>query len=182
MKTLCVTGHRPEGLPWKKDKDCLAYKQFITQLKTNVEYAISKGYTHFISGGALGIDSDFASLILLLKKEHSSITLEIAVPCKTQSSGWSEEEKAEYDYILSHADKVTILSEKYYPLCMLRRNEYMVDKSDAVLCCFNGVKKGGTYSTIKYAQKQGKNFLLIDLNEQAPNGGNQMLFFKDKII
>ena len=182
MKTLCVTGHRPEGLPWKRNSESLLYKQFIEQLNLNVEYAITNGYTNFISGGALGIDSDFAMLILSLKNKYPTITLEIAVPCKTQSISWAEEEKAIYNYILQNADKVTVLSEKYYPLCMLRRNEYMVDKSDCVLCCFNGVKKGGTYSTIKYAQKQNKNFLLIDLSSEAPNGGNQMLFFRNKVI
>lgn len=182
MKTLCVTGHRPEGLPWKNDNTCLTYESFAEQLILNVEYAIENGYTHFISGGALGIDSDFALAILSLKSKYPFITLEIAVPCKTQSKSWSEEDKNTYQHILSEADQVTILSDKYYPFCMQRRNEYMVNKSDCVLCCFSGVKKGGTYNTIRFAQKQGKKFLSIDLSLNPPNGGNQMIFFKDKII
>jgi hypothetical protein len=58
----------------------------------------------------------------------------------------------------------------------------MVEKSDCVLCCFNGIKKGGTYSTIKLAQSKNKQLLHIDLSENAPNGGNQLILFKDKIV
>ena len=33
MKTLCVTGHRPDGLPWKKDTLSEEYQQFKSRLK-----------------------------------------------------------------------------------------------------------------------------------------------------
>ena len=41
----------------------------------------------------------------------------------------------------------------------------MVDKSDLVLAIWNGEKKGGTWDTIKYAQKQGKTVKYIMLSE-----------------
>ena len=182
MKTLCVTGHRPDGLPWKKDTLSEEYQQFKSRLKEYLNYAIEMGYTHFIAGGALGIDTIFALTVIELKQSGLNISLEIAVPCKTQPSGWNEENKRTYDYILKNEDKVTVLSDKYYLFCMQRRNEYMVENSDRVLCCYNGVKKGGTYNTIKLAQKQGKKLLHVDLSQNAKNGGNQMIFFKDKII
>lgn len=182
MKTLCVTGHRPDKLPWGDDVNSPLYHQFISDLVLNLEYAIEKGYTHFISGGALGVDLEFAYCVLNLQKKYNNITLEIAVPCKDQSKSWSAEDKATYDFLLKHANQVTVLSENYYPFCMQRRNEYMVNKSDCVLCCFNGIKKGGTYHTIKYAQKHQKDFLFIDLSQTAPNGGNQMILFRKTVI
>ena len=183
MKTVCVSGHRPEGLPWfKNGYNKKLHDEFLIKLEEYIRYCINSDFTHFIAGGALGIDTDFALLIIALKEKGESITLEIAIPCKVQSKYWNEEDKAVYDYILSKADKLTVLSEEYYPFCMQKRNEYMISSSDALLVCWNGVKKGGTYSTIKYAQKQNKNFLLIDLSSEAPNGGNQMLFFRNKVI
>ncbi len=183
MKTLCVTGHRPDGLPWKKDCDSNQYLCFLETLKEYLIFAISNGYSHFIAGGALGIDTIFALTVLQLKEQSNpQITLEIAVPCATQSKGFNSADKLVYNYILSKADKITCLSDKYYVLCMQKRNEYMVDNSDCVLCCFNGVKKGGTYNTIKFAQKQNKKLLHIDLSEKAKNGGNQLILFKEKIV
>ena len=58
--------------------------------------------------------------------------------------------------ILKKADSVTLVSERYTPECMLKRNRYMVDKSDLVIAVFNGIKSGGTWYTINYAQKKNK--------------------------
>lgn len=182
MKTLCVTGHRPEGLPWKKNDSLIECKNFLVSLKEYLRFAIKEGYTHFIAGGALGVDTYFALTVIELKEAGENITLEIAVPCKTQSNSWSEANKQIYNYILNKADTVNYLAEKYYVFCMQRRNDYMVENSDCVLCCFNGIKKGGTYNTIKLAQSKGKKLLHIDLSPSAKNGGNEMIMFKDKII
>lgn len=114
------------------------------------------GYLHFISGGALGVDLDFAEEVLRAKKIYAEITLEIAVPCKTQTVRWTVAERLRYFSILDRADKVTILSEQYSSFCMLKRNEYMVDKSDFVLAYWNGEESGGTWYTINYAKQKRK--------------------------
>ena len=38
---------------------------------------------------------------------------------------------------------------------MMKRNKYMVDKSDIVVAVWNG-SKGGTANTVKYAKQSGK--------------------------
>lgn len=183
MKTLCVSGHRPEGLLWFKDGyNKNLHDQFTLILQEYIKYAIQNGYTNFIAGGALGIDTDFALLVLALKQKGEKITLEIAVPCKGQEKYWNAEDKAIYYYILDNADKVTYLSDKYYPFCMQQRNEYMVNHSDALLVCWNGIKKGGTYTTAKLAIKQDKPLLHINVSENAPNGANCMIYFKNKLV
>jgi len=181
-KTLCVSGHRPVGLPWYKEEyNQDEHNEFTATLTEYIRFAIANGFSHFIAGGALGVDTDFALCVLSLKKRGEKITLEIAVPCEGQDNYYCNEDKAVYNFILQHADKVTVLSDKYYRFCMQKRNEYMVEKSDALLACWNGTKRGGTYSTIKLAQRQGKDFLLIDLSENAENGGNQLIYFRNKL-
>ncbi len=183
MKTLCVSGHRPDGLPWfKNGYNQKLHGEFTLILEEYLKFAIQNGFTHFIAGGALGVDTDFALLVLKLKRHGEKITLEIAVPCKGQEKYWNTEDKAVYNYILQHADKVTYLSETYYSFCMQRRNEYMVENSDALLVCWNGIKKGGTYSTAKHAIRQGKLLLHVDLREDAPNGANSLIYFKNRLV
>ena len=65
-----------------------------------------------------------------------------------------------YDKILDAADKVVILSDKYFTGCFAKRNSYMVDNSDVVLTYFDG-KAGGTGSTLKYAKKLGKSIINV---------------------
>ena len=165
MKTLCATGHRPKDLPWNKndlsDKRRLCY---LDKMREIIVSCIADGYTHFISGAALGVDTDFALTVLNLKENYPFIRLELAIPCREQNKFWTEKESEIYLVLQNKADKVTVLSELYTPYCMQKRNEYMVDKSDAVLCCYNGAKSGGTYNTIKYAKRKNKPLFIIDLS------------------
>ena len=48
---------------------------------------------------------------------------------------------------------------------MQKRNEYMVDNSDKVFAFWNGEEKGGTWNTIQYARKKGKDLEIIDLRK-----------------
>ena len=128
-----------------------------------IDDLLGDGYLHFISGGALGVDLDFAEEVLRAKKIYEPITLEIAMPCRQQAAFWSESERLRFYYILERADKVTILSEHYTPSCMLKRNEYMVDKSDLVLAYWNGEESGGTWYTINYAKQKRKALIINTL-------------------
>lgn len=64
MKTLCVTGHRPAKLPWKYKKEGPEYDEYCESLGCYIDDCIRLGYTHFISGMALGVDMDFAETVL----------------------------------------------------------------------------------------------------------------------
>ncbi len=182
MKTACVTGHRPNKLPWQRDLTSPLRKEFLEQLKEYIIFCYGEGYRAFISGAALGVDLDFAETIISLKKDGLDLTLEMAVPCCGQEKYWSEQDKKRYADILNEADTVTVLSSHYTPFCMQYRNRYMVDKSEAVICCWNGDKKGGTFSTIKYAQSKHKKLLHLNLGKDAENGGNSMIIFLDNVI
>ena len=70
--------------------------------------------------------------------------------------------KAEYrdneQNYLSYYDEVEICSESsnaHYKSAIQVRNRCMVDRSDLVVCCIQH-KSGGTYRTMQYAEKQGK--------------------------
>ena len=167
MKTCCLTGHRPKGFPWDyANKKCMEHKSYLALLREKVVELISDGYRHFISGGALGADSDFAEIVIDLRKSaYPDITLEIAVPCPNQDLKWGTKDKHRYKKICKAADSVNLISEKYTNFCMQIRNEYMVDQSDFVIVVWNGEKQGGTYRTFQYTQRKKKPFMVIDLQD-----------------
>ena len=56
----------------------------------------NEGYKHFITGMALGSDMICAEIILELKKKHSNIELECAIPCTNQTEKWFGESLKRY--------------------------------------------------------------------------------------
>ena len=132
-------------------------------LEEKLKFVISfYGIINFISGMAVGVDLDFAETVVKLKNDFP-ITLECAIPCPNQTLNWYDKDKLRYDSILKRADNVKLVSERYTAECMLKRNRYMVDKSELIIAVFNGIKKGGTWYTINYAKKENKVIVLIEL-------------------
>lgn len=163
MKTCCCTGHRPKGFPFKYGVDKRKHNAYLQELEQKIKLVIAEyGITNFISGMAVGVDLDFAEIVLKFRNKYP-VTLECAVPCPDQTLKWNDKDKLRYDRILKCADKVNIISERYTPECMLKRNCYMVDKSELVIAVFNGIQKGGTWYTVCYAKSRKKHIEIIEL-------------------
>ncbi len=163
IRNCCCTGHRPKGFPFKYGIDKHKHTVYLLTLEEKIELAITEyGITNFISGMALGVDMDFAETVLKLRNKYP-ITLECAIPCPNQTLKWNDKDKLRYDSILKRADETNFISERYTPECMLKRNRYMVDKSELVIAVFNGIQKGGTWYTINYAKKENKYIEIIEL-------------------
>jgi len=164
-KTCCCTGHRPKGFPYPYGKDGQKHKEYLKQLKDKILLAFNEyGVTRFISGMAIGVDTDFAEIVLNLREtEHYPVSLECAIPGVNQTLKWSEKDKKRYAAILERADEINYISGFTVTDALLKRNRYMVDKSDMVIAVFNGIEKGGTWYTIKYAKKQNKRIEIIPL-------------------
>lgn len=161
----CCTGHRPQKFPFQYGGNNQQFSAYLQELKNTIEKAVTKSnVTHFISGMALGVDLDFAEFVLNFRDtKYPEITLECAIPCLNQTTKWNECEKLRYNEILRRADTVTLVSEQYDRDCMLRRNRYIVDKSQMIIAVFNGIEQGGTWYTIKYARKKNLTIEIINL-------------------
>ena len=64
------------------------------------------------------------------------------------------------EIVLRKSDAVYYVNECYEPGCMQRRNRILVDRCDYLLAYLKK-DKGGTYYTVKYAEKQGKNIIYL---------------------
>ncbi len=152
--SCCFTGHRPAKLPWRDNENdgrCIALK---ARLRAVLEEVAKEGYTHFICGMAEGCDLYCAEAVLELKKAHPGITLEAAIPCPTQTDGWSAAQRERHARILEQCDAETLVQTSYTRDCMLRRNRYMVDHSSLLIALHDGLP-GGTRYTIEYALQRG---------------------------
>ncbi len=164
MKTICFTGHRPNKLGGYDYNNETNYK--IQRLfETAIVGYIKEGYTHFICGGALGIDQMAFAVCNYLRKTYP-ITIELALPYEDMETAWFTDSSKEFHYkSMTLADKTTMVDaiphynkEGYVGFeawKLQKRNEYMVDKADLVVAFWNS-SAGGTKNCVDYARQQEK--------------------------
>ena len=147
-KTCTVTGHRDlsGGIDVEKTEEILLA-------------AVNSGYDTFMVGMAIGFDFLCFKILEKIRCEKK-IRIIACVPCKGQADKFSEAQKEEYLRMLSSADEVVILSDRYTPYCMHRRNAFMVDNS-SLLIAYLRTEKGGTYNTVKYAGSKGVTIIRV---------------------
>ena len=151
-KSCCFTGHRDIAsgkIPIVKEK-----------LVAAINDAVSRGYTDFYNGGALGFDIMAAEAVLEIKKTNPLIRLHIIVPCENQALKWGKKEIERYEAVKAAADEVKVLSPHYFRGCMQIRNRYMVDAS-SICIAFVERSSGGSADTVKYARQKGTEVVII---------------------
>ena len=129
--TAAFTGHR------RYDGEC------DDALRAVVGELYGWGFRVFWSGMALGFDLAAAEAVLALRGELPGLRLCCAVPFPGQADRFPEADRLRYMRILDRADEVATLAPRYEPRCYLRRDEFMVERSAAVVAWFDG-GKGGT--------------------------------------
>ena len=95
------------------------------------------------------------------REELPGITLEAASPCPSQSDSWTLAQRQRYQDILDRCDVEALVQREYTRDCMLRRNRYMVERSDFVLAVYDGMERGGTMYTLNYAKSRGLETVVI---------------------
>lgn len=139
--TCYVTGHR--DIPTER----VLYIQ--NSLHQELEQAIHRGYVHFISGFASGVDLMFAEAVVDFKSSYP-ITLEAAIPYP----GRLNTPDTAFRRLIKECDIVKVHTAQYSKNCYMIRNRYMVDYSLLVIAVHDGRTTGGTAATIRYAHKR----------------------------
>ena len=160
-KCCAFTGHRPRKFPWgydETDARCVALKKALSE---QIAKLMEAGYTDFFIGMAEGVDTWAALAVLTLKKENSALKLHCVLPCEGQADRWSASAQELYFSILEQADEIAYVSREYSKGCMLERNRYLVDHAACLLAVYNGERRGGTAMTVKYAQRLGREIVVL---------------------
>ena len=159
---VAFTGHRPSKLPWRyneMDTRCTALKKVLTE---QIAAQVETGATQFLSGMAEGCDLWYSQIVLRLREENPTIKLHCILPCTAQAEKWSTSLRDLYRSILEQADSIVYVSRDYHRNCMLDRNRFLVDHASTLLAVYNGVRRSGTGATLRYAQKLGRDIIIID--------------------
>lgn len=152
INTVCFTGHRSI----EKSKAVLIPRA----LDTLISGLIAIGAKSFRLGGAVGFDTIAALCVLEAKEKHPDITLDLILPCRDQTEKWDEYNVTAYNYILSRADSVSYVCDKYRRGCMYERNRRLVDGSDMVIAYLERTSGGSAY-TYRYAKEKGVEIINI---------------------
>ena len=146
-KTCCFSGHR--ALP----------REIVPDLQNRLHKLIvelhERGYTNFISGGAVGFDLLAAVTVLNAKANYPDISLVLALPCHGHDRKWSTADRQLFLRVLEKCDDVVYVSQEYTQGCMMARNRYMVERSN-VCICYLTQKTGGTAATVNFAKQKRK--------------------------
>lgn len=150
------SGYRPSKLPFSSESDpaCVLLKQRLTD---EIYASVQQGYTDFVCGMALGTDTWAAEAVLEIQQtltEIKPIRLHAYLPCPEQDQRWNARSRRRYRAILNRCDSITVVSAKYLPDCMERRNRAMIHRAEKLIAVFDG-KSGGTKKTVQMAHEKG---------------------------
>jgi uncharacterized phage-like protein YoqJ len=190
VRTLAVTGHRPEKL-YGYDFTDPRYEALSRKIGELVANAYAHSYRQFISGCALGADMLFAEAVIELRQKVSAADpayLTSAVPYITQAEHWPAEARQRWLDILKRSDLTYLTNAKreirylevvkhldslrhgksthpptedYERRFLLDRNQWIVDRANSVLVIWDG-KPSGTADCVRRAQERGIKVVRLD--------------------
>ena len=144
-KIVCFAGHRYE---WQ----CVGVED---KLKQVLEKLIQQGYTIFYDANHGEFDKKCASAVLELKHKYPHIKI-------IRILTYYHHEKEKYCLPVYYDDVIIPeIEELHYKQKIIKRNEWIVDNSDILVCHIEETYKSGAYRTLKYAQKQNKPIIHI---------------------
>lgn len=148
ISTVCFTGHRPSDLG---TTPAIAK----SALRKAIYSAIQQGATTFITGGAIGVDTYAAQIVINAKTVYPNIKLYIAVPFRGFTKYWTDTQRDEFADTIRKCDGFKVICDKPSKYAYHARNRFMVDHADLVIAYWSGKHSGGTYATVQYAQQTG---------------------------
>jgi uncharacterized phage-like protein YoqJ len=156
---VALTGHRPQrlGLPDDElDIQWIKIGHWIFNQILNVSdvyCGMANGSDILIGLNACVIKESYRQISPEMKKNRD-LKLHCVLPCKNYN-----ESNKYYSKLKNEADEWIELSDKFYKGCDNVRDQYMVDHCDVLLAIWDGNKSGGVWSTIRKAQKAGKQII-----------------------
>ena len=110
----------------------------------------SHAFVEFYVGRNGAFDEFAASVVKRIQKECGQETSELTLvlPCSVK----------DVEYFEKYYDNILFPVKAHYKAAITKRNEWMIDNSDLVVCYVER-ESGGAYSAMKYAYKRGKQII-----------------------
>ena len=157
-KSCCITGRREIPLAWQE--------YVLLSLKKEIQKALSKGFRWFLSGFADGADLYFAKLVAEKKEEYPDIQLVAAIPYRQRLNKLQQDPE-----ILKILNEdwchIEVCNESYHRGVFAKRNRYLVEHAQRVIAVYDNIPSGGTYSTIRMAEKLNRDIHYIPFSAET---------------
>jgi uncharacterized phage-like protein YoqJ len=155
VKVLAITGYKSFELGiFQKDHKGITYikkairKQLIPMIEEGLEWVIISGQ--------LGTELWAAAEVFELQLDYPELRLAVLTPHLEQEAKWNDANKELYEMILAQADFVDSITKRAYenPRQLKVKNQYIVQKSDALLAFYDDEKEGSPLFMVLEAKKK----------------------------
>jgi uncharacterized phage-like protein YoqJ len=157
--SCAITGHRPARFKFGYNEHYKLCVKIKKALAAEIKACYEKGGRRFWVGGAIGVDTWAAEILLELKQQerYKDIELYIAIPFPDYDAKFDAKQKARCRDILKGCTGSVVVSPVYSPDAYKKRNYYMVDHAECLIAVYDNNKeiRSGTGMTAHYAQKKG---------------------------
>ena len=144
-KIVCFAGHRHD----------FRNIGIENKLEETIISLIEKGYTIFYDGGKGAFDNISAHIVIKLKAKYPHIKIYRILT-------YYHHEKEKWELSSCYDGSLYPDIEEYHPkLRITKRNEWIVDNSNLLVCHITETYKSGAYNTLKYAKKINKPIIYI---------------------
>ena len=159
-----VTGHRPSRFPFPESSP------MCQQVKASIEREIKRLYNEMgirgvWVGGAAGVDTWAAEIVLALQKQeaYQELKLFLAIPFPEFTDRFPPKQKERYQHILEGCADSVIVCRAYRQDAYKKRNYYMVEHSICGITVYDNDRsiRSGTGMTVNYAKKHNMLIVLI---------------------
>lgn len=149
ISQIGITGHRPSGFANKSAALEIAGQvvSYCKHIFHNVEFNL---------GGCIGADMWVAQACV---EQDVPYRLWLPFPVDIQAKMWAADERQALAQHALLAKEVSIVGQHYKVANYHIRDQQIVDNSHLIICFWEGRRSGGTYNTIKYALKSGRQVL-----------------------
>jgi uncharacterized phage-like protein YoqJ len=154
IKVLAISGYKPFELGiFKNDHPSVLFIK--AALKKALLPMIEDGLEWVLISGQLGVELWAAEVVFDLQLEFPEVKLAIITPFLDQEATWSETNKEWYQSIVVQADFVDSVTKKGYekPWQFRLKNQFFIEKSDALLLLFDQEKEGSPKYMYELAQQ-----------------------------
>ena len=178
MINIAFTGHRPDKLGYgyniySKQYDKL--RDILLEVFTYIEDKYGEILNAY-NGLALGFDT-IAFEELCFSRPNTNIIG--CIPFEKQANKWRKESVEVYNLMKKECDELVYvdcvdqykvkntIEGEYHIAKLLKRDELMIDNSNVLISCWNHVKEGGTWHTIRYALQKNNIIEIININPKT---------------
>lgn len=148
-KTCCFTGHRPKFFPFGGNICDPAAAKMLRVLESEILQAVADGYTIFLYGGALGVDTWAAEIVQRLRK-NLPLTLIAVLPFPGYNADVTD---AVYRRVIEKSDRIIYVDTERRMSALAARDRYMIDHSSRLIAVYDERShlRSGTRRALCYA-------------------------------